>query len=445
MYDIGIIGAGPCGISCALKSSKNHKSVLVIECGNNYDKRYCAIDHGDVCNDCYTCNVISGFGGCVHYEDSLKLSYYPSGRALHDKLNKDYNRIRDEACFLWGVKSNDDFRDNKIELGKHNFCIKNYPVCVVSNREVKARLEAFWKDMALHKIDYYNARMIDFVKEKDCFHVYLDDKKSFDCRVLVLAMGRFGIRWLKDNLSRKNIIHDLPISSMGFRFEMPKELLNVLGYHYPDFKARIQYNNVKYKTFCFCSGSNGGRLKFWKHGKYSLLDGHINTKDDVGDGFANFALLRQIITPTGYDGLYDDYIRGILDTYYEISKGRPIFQSYSSFKSNKSYEYKQQTSKKFIKPGPVYKLINNGINDYCKVTEEIFRYIAEINGLTVDELINSVNVIGLELEGLWNKVRTNDWFMTNMEGLYIGGDCAGETQGILQATMAGIRIAEGIV
>ena len=34
--------------------------------------------------------------------------------------------------------------------------------------------------------------------------------------------------------------------------------------------------------------------------------------------------------------------------------------------------------------------------------------------------------------------------MTNIEGLYVGGDCGGETQGILQATMMGIKIAESV-
>lgn len=64
--------------------------------------------------------------------------------------------------------------------------------------------------------------------------------------------------------------------------------------------------------------------------------------------------------------------------------------------------------------------------------------------MVYEDFLQHVKVIALELEGLWDKVETNDEFETTCENLYIGGDCGGETQGIMQATMMGIRIADAI-
>ena len=63
----------------------------------------------------------------------------------------------------------------------------------------------------------------------------------------------------------------------------------------------------------------------------------------------------------------------------------------------------------------------------------------------MDEILSKVNVVGLEMEGLWDHIITDENFMTNIGGLYVGGDCGGEVQGLLQATMIGIKIAEAIV
>lgn len=256
-YDIGIIGAGPCGISCALNAANKGKKVVIIESGNNFANRKCIVDDGKECCNCQYCNVISGFGGCVHYGDSAKLSYFPSGKELKKKLANDYNRIRDEACALWNVDSNDDFVSNSIETNTYKFSVKDYPVCVMHNEDIKKVIKSWWDKLQEQNVEYVNDEMVDFEKKNNRFEVVLKDGKPLFCDKLVLAIGRQGLGWLRENIHTKEIRRESPTSSIGFRFEMPKEYLVGLGMIHPDFKVRMEYNKTKYKTFCFCAGTHG--------------------------------------------------------------------------------------------------------------------------------------------------------------------------------------------
>lgn len=443
-YDIGIIGAGPSGISCAIKAARKGKKVVIVECGKDYQERCCAVDHGGECQRCKFCNVISGFGGCIHYGDSAKLSYYPSGKQLYEKLSDEYDRIRDEACQLWEIDSK-EFLSCLINTDNYNFNVKEYPVYVANCEEIKETLKRWKEQLDNLDVEYIHGQMENFRKDKNIFSVSLTDRRVIYCNKLVLAMGRQGLKWFKDNLQTKSIEYIPPISSIGFRFEMPKEYLVETGKLHPDFKARTKCNNIKYKTFCFCAGVNGGRLKFANYGEYTLLDGHILTECDAESQYGNFALLRQVIlNDESLTVDYNTFIDSILEEYKRISKGRPIYQRYIDFKNMVDSDCDIAVSVAYVKKGPVYRLFQGDLKEYCTVAEQIFTYLANVQGISLEEFISNVNVVGLELEGLWDKIVTDANFMTNVEGLHVVGDCGGEAQGIIQAMMMGIKVAESL-
>lgn len=443
IVDVCIIGAGPCGISCAITAREQGLSVALVEVGNIYDNRVCYADKNDLCHRCRNCNVISGFGGCVHCGDSAKLSYYPSGKELYKRITDDYDRLLEKACSLWNVNKS-EFEENKIIFYSNEYYIKTYPIRVMNSLEIAKALEKFWNGIKELGVNYYNSEMVDFVEKDSMIEVHLKSREAIKCSNIVLAMGRRGISWLQDNISRKNIPYKLPMSSIGFRFEMPREILIPLGKIHPDFKFRMEYNGYKYKTFCFCGGLHGGRLKFANHGKYSLLDGHVLTEIDSDSSFANFALMRQMIK-NGRESSEVISVKDItIKKYISLSNGRPIYQNYKSFKEQTLPESRCKVSAEWICQGKTYELLNTNIEDYCYVAEKVFGVLAEYASCSTDYIINNTTVIGLELEGLWNRIQTDKYFKVNGRNIYVGGDCGGEVQGILQATIEGIRIAEGL-
>ena len=444
MFDVCIIGAGPCGINCAISAKENGLSVALVECGKPFEERDCFVDHGKECLECKPCNVISGFGGCVHYGDSAKLSVYPSGRELYSKLDSDYERILKKACQFWHVDK-EEFVFNSIPTDGEAYDIKAFPVRVLKSSEIKSVIEESWNKIKRIGIIYYQCEMIDFFEDGRNFDVRLKNGLLIQCKNIVLAMGRQGIDWLKQNVLKKELEVETPISSMGVRFEMPKEYMIPIGGIHPDFKFRMEYKGYKYKTFCFCGGVHGGRLKFANYGDYTLLDGHILTGIDKDCDYGNFALMRQLIKKGDSGEKANEVKNKVLADYILHFGGKPAYQTYQNFKKCKDLPEDYGVSAKFVKQGAVFKLFNSEITDYCFVAEQVFGVIAKYASCSINEIIKKTTVIGLEIEGLWDKIQTDKYFKVAGKNIYIGGDCGGENQGILQATMGGIRIAEGLV
>ena len=86
--------------------------------------------------------------------------------------------------------------------------------------------------------------------------------------------------------------------------------------------------------------------------------------------------------------------------------------------------------------------------DFCRVANDIFDYIwnhyADSNSGRYSDFLREILVVGLEMEGLWDEINTTEAFESTCAGLYFGGDCGGETQGVLQATISGLKIASVI-
>lgn len=449
-YDVIIIGAGPCGIACAIELGKKNRNILVLDEGNCYNDRSCEVDAGQECVDCWKCNVISGFGGCIHYGDSIKLSYYPSGKALYNKLGeKSYYELLQRACTYWNVDADKDFIKPELRDVKERFEIKNYPVCTMDSVKVKAVIEK-WHNIIQNSasIDLQvRKEMTEIRPQSHGFELHTADHEVYYASKIVMAVGRGGMLWLKENLHGLGGRTTTPISSIGLRFEIPKTYIKELGSRHPDLKIRKQFNDRKYKTFCFCAGENGGRIKFINYGRYVLLDGHVLTDKDMDSTVGNFALLTQI--PISKDGglTHTEHINSILEKYIAVNGGKPICQSFLDFKNKRSFNKKYSDNTGNIGNIPykdVHTLLEDEVDSFCYVAEEIFHYILEGTDVVYEDFLQHVKVIALELEGLWDKVETNDEFETTCENLYIGGDCGGETQGIMQATMMGIRIADAI-
>lgn len=458
VYDVAIIGAGPCGIVSAIELGKNGQTVALIERGKNYADRLCLVDQRERCANCSPCNVISGYGGCVHYGDSAKLSMYPSGKELYRILGEEeYYKLLDRACQYWEIDKNKSFQNPQLK-GNSLLEIKNYPVCIVDSNKIKSIVQKSYEWLIEQKdIDMQlNTNVIDIENQEDIFVLSLKEKdKTIRAKKVILAVGRGGLFWLKNSLNDWKVLNEEPEASIGVRFEMPKEYLKEMGKKHPDLKIRALVGNKKAKTFCFCAGENGGRIKEMNYGDFSLLDGHILTDVDIDNGRANFALLMKLRKPIENNQTYTDYINECLEKYRSLNKknpGKPICQKYLEFRDKIQQEnklYDGVASVIEISYGDVYKLFQpDELKEYCLIAEEIFRYIWSNTSKekSYEEFLNEILVIGLEMEGLWNKVEVNSQLESNsVQGLYFGGDCAGGTQGILQATISGLKIAEAIL
>ncbi|MDH6575118.1 hypothetical protein [Kitasatospora sp. MAP5-34] len=148
-----ITGAGPAGLACAraIASTNPGMDILLLEAGRPYRHRPCPVDRGFKCTGCGgVCNVVSGFGGSMHYGDGAKLSLLPSGRRLVPHLGVDRARELCDTAFAWLIESlptkppllGERLTDRAIDaFSSHHLRIREYPVAVLGESDLRTLIE----------------------------------------------------------------------------------------------------------------------------------------------------------------------------------------------------------------------------------------------------------------------------------------------------------------
>ncbi|WP_371523232.1 FAD-dependent oxidoreductase [Kitasatospora sp. NBC_01300] len=458
--DVLVIGAGPAGLVAAERLSAAGARVLVADTGRPYDQRTCPVDLQRTCRGCRgICNVISGFGGSIHYGDGVKLSRFPSGRRLAEQLGADAEPLTEQALDLLCGPTPPAFR--RAAANTLPFTVKDYPVASLTSDQVRAVIERLHHRLAGR--DGVDLRMLTRVTDltpadDGTWTARLTSRegtRTVTARSVVAAVGRRGQAWWHRQVTTLDLDHRPPAPSVGVRFECPTHLLTGGAAVHDDFKTTLTRSGVKVKTFCFCAGPGGGRIKFTDYADagHTLLDGHVIAEAGHHSGASNFALLAQLRAPDGQprDTAWID--QHLLTPYRSLRTdrpGKPVIQWYPDFRDRllRYRDLTQLTERTGLRPSltdyQVTRLDSVLPDDVHAALTEAFEDLMAAflpGGLTQDAL-RQVTVAGLELENLWDEMQLSPGMETSRPGLYAAGDCGGLAQGILQAAVAGLAAAE---
>ncbi|MET8541565.1 FAD-dependent monooxygenase [Kitasatospora sp. NPDC004799] len=460
IVDTLVVGAGPAGLVAADRLAENGTQVLLVDAGRPYRRRTCPVDLLRSCSGCKgICNVISGFGGSIHYGDGVKLSQFPSGRRLAELLGTERaETLADLAVRRLCGAEQPAFRGALPTVGP--FKVKDYPVASLSAEQVRTLIERLH-----HRITAAPGTELRMQTQVTSLRPLgqawqaetvgrAGTSEAVHANSVVVAVGRRGQRWWQQALRRLGLGYRAPVPSVGVRFEAPAELLRRGSDIHADFKTTIVTNGVKIKTFCYCAGPGGGRIKFTDYGDHTLLDGHVIPEAKLGST-ANFALLAQLRAPDGTPrttAWVDENLLAPYRTLRTDRPGKPVLQWYPDFRSRSlactdleqfaelsgfhpSLRDYQVANLAGILPQDIHAAL-------CDAFEDLMAYF---NGnARTGPAASQTAVIGLELESLWDELNLTDNLETTAPGLYAAGDCTGLAQGILQAAVGGLAVAEAI-
>lgn len=477
-FNVAIAGAGPAGLACAhaVVAAAPAARVLLLEAGRPLLRRPCPVDRGRACTGCAgICNVVSGFGGSMHYGDGVKLSLLPSGRRLVPHLGG--RQVAEAWCrqaFAWltgPLESAPPLVGENLSpwaveaFAADELAIRSYPVAVLGESQLRQVLTGLHGELE-HAVDLrHGAELAAAATAGDGVDLRVRTRSGeYAVRVghLVLATGRRGVAATEMLLHRLGAEVEQPDISVGIRLEMAVDVLDAIGGEHPDLKIS-QYGageRLKVKTFCFCGGGNGGRIKFTNYeGAFGepiiTLDGHETTERTAVDGralSANFGLLAQVAGRGGATEARDSFLAG----YRKLGAGQPMVQTLAAFLNRSAGQpgWPELSARMPFTPsiadlrtGPVHELFTPG--EHASLTAGATQLLGAIqryrrDGEPLAKLAEQILVVAPELEFLWGKPRTDASCRIDGTPVYVIGDAAGVAQGVVQAAMTGLAAGADI-
>lgn len=453
-----IIGAGPAGLfsayNLALENSNNY-DIIIIDKGKDIYKRTCPLREGKTqsCIHCNPCNIMCGFGGAGTFSDcKLSLTPYGVGGNIIDYIDGDIaenyiNRV--DSIF----QRFDDKADSRIIIGKDSETISNIDKklseqglsltrCPTKHlgtdgtfNVIKNLYNYLINKNNVHFIFNTNVEKINYKKHLDIKEIVLEHGvKISNIDYLIVAPGRSGNIWANEQLNKLEIKSKSSKFDLGFRVEMPAEIIKELTDNLYDMKISFKYEH-KYKVRTFCTNPNGFVSEEHYDNNIVLANGHSYA--DKKSNMTNFAVLVTLPISTEKGKNY-------IAEFNNYAKNKVVVNNFSSFVNSDNFII-NSVNNNTLKSAVSDKLIhtkNNIPEDVFKGTVELLEKLNKIYpGVTND----TTNIYGLEAKFYSDTIEVNNNFETKISGLYCIGDGSGITRGIIQSACCGLVATDNII
>jgi len=507
-YDVIIVGAGPAGIFASYEFTKLNPElkVLLLDKGQDIYNRSCPIHKGLLTEcpttkkfeyqSCYpTCALTGGWGGSGAFSDGKfnittdfggwMGDYLPSSDLLQlieyvDQINLGFGadkqthgslQIADAISKLELQIDNlelemDEFtsKDKKIELKKMkkelNSLKKIHDIeqraTSVGMKLLKAKVRHLGTEenlKILTKIYEYLKDKLEIrhrtkvqellLEDKAIKGVVLENEEHLYADHVFVAPGRDGSEWLA-NILQKN---DLPLTNnqvdIGVRVEVPNTVMTDINEHL--YEAKLVYNTPTFsnqvRTFC---SNPSGRVVIENHSGIMTVNGHA-FKEDVEKQFnTNLALLVSHNFTEPFNEPIQ-YAKSISKLANMLSNGNVIVQRFGDLKKGR------RSTDKRIKKGFVEPTLKTAVPGdlslvlpYRTITS-IIEMIEALDKVSPGFANEHTLLYGVEAKFYSARPQLTDTFETEIKGLYVGGDGAGVTRGLAQASACGIVVARDIL
>lgn len=429
-----IVGAGSAGLFAAYGLA-GKADVTVVDKGKDIEQRKCQVSLKGKCAKCSPCNIICGGGGAGLFSDGKLIFNTNIGSNLSELIGERKSLelvARVEEVFShYGVKVRKD-ESQKIDSLKRK--AMQHGIDFVHARQTH---------IGSDKLSSLMSRVRDDLKENGVNFVFgeeVDSLKELDYDAVILAPGRVGAEWLEQILEKHSISYGYRPVDVGVRVEVPKEITADVVDISRDMKFYIitgKYND-KVRTFCTCPQ---GFVDIEAHGEFMLVNGHSDSEKKSDN--TNFALLvtipltRPLVNTNTYANLIARMFDGlggqkpILQRLGDIRKGR------RSRKENQG-KYMFKPSLKDVTYGDITLAMPSRYME--NIIEALDRLDRIMPGLAGDSTI--LYAPELKFHGL--RIET-DKYLSASSGIYVAGDGAGVSRGIVGAAASGFLAAEGIL
>lgn len=454
--DIVIVGAGPAGIFTALEMLKKgtDKKIVLVEKGHSIKDRRCPKSVTKKCVNCNPCHITTGFSGAGAFSDGkLSLSYEVGGE-LPSLIGEAYAQemidYTDSIYLEFGADTKvegigqgekvKDIRKRAIQAGLK---LVDCPIRHLGTEKAQRIYNSIEDYLLEHGVEiFFGYQCQDIIVKDDiCRGIVTEKENHPDTRQeiyaahTVIAAGRRGAEWLERICTKYDIAHQPGTVDIGVRVEVRNEIMedvnNVLyeskliGYPLP-FKNKV-------RTFCQNPGGFVSQENY--DNGLAVVNGH-SYKELKSDN-TNLAILCSHNFTEPFNQPIE-YAKKVGELTNMLGSGHILVQRYGDILDGKR-TWEKELSRSNVKPtlpdavaGDItaampYRAMINIIN-FIQAVDHV------VPGFAGTETL----LYSPELKFYSNKVKMDEHFRTNVEGLYCLGDASGWTRGLMMASAMGV-------
>ena len=443
MYDVTIIGAGVSGIFMAYQLAEIHPDykIMLLDKGKELSERKCHARSKQTCS-CDVCDQYIGFGGLGKSEG--KFNYTNDfgghlGRKIGAERAEELMWEVDRILCAFGGEEAELYHTHSQELKEdaRNAGLEVFTTSVRHLGTKRSRI-VFQKlyEFLLDRIELQFETDIYSIKKAEVFDINTS-KGTIQSKKVVLSTGNSGSEWMYTQCEQLGLLPGPARLDLGIRVEMRgNQLQSILK---NTFETKLHIKRAAFEGTTYCMNPNGRIIRKYQDGLV-MPDGQNKREKDEPGSNLNFTLF----VPSFYsskeeaDQVANQVIGGI-----NRERDRIVVQRLQDLKKQ------QTTNPDILKLNSIVpsldadagNLIKEVPHVYLQALLEFFDCLEQLIGDRIDE---ETLLYGMDGKFYEAKIPTNDHFETEVSGLFLIGDCSGETHSLSQAAASGLYTAQMI-
>jgi uncharacterized FAD-dependent dehydrogenase len=449
-WDVIIIGAGPAGLFAAYElSNETSLKIALVDKGRDILERKCpSAQNFTRCMKCKPCNILCGLGGAGGLSDG-KLNLRPDvggnleefvSKGEADNLISKIDRIflaHGVPYKLYGRNS----EDLEKKAASHGIEYIPIPQRHIGSDRLPDVITSIKNDLLDRNVKFFLNTEIKDISINKNFILNSKDDKRIESKKLIVAPGRSGADWFSSVAQKNKLKTRFAPIDIGVRVEVPAVVMDSIIEKSWDPKFHI--NTKTYddflRTFCTCPN---GFVVMEDYGEYIGVNGHSSNKDKSNN--TNFAFLTKVELTEPVENT-TEYGISIAKLATTIGGKMPIIQRLEDLKNGRR-STESRIQKSYVKPtmknatpGDIsmampHRIVTNVIEGL----EQLDKVIPGVNS-------DSTLIYAPEIKFYSMRFIVNKNLETNIPNLYVAGDGAGLSRGIVASAATGLIAAKSII
>ncbi|MHA1384430.1 MAG: NAD(P)/FAD-dependent oxidoreductase [Candidatus Helarchaeota archaeon] len=452
MLNVIIIGAGCAGLFAAYKLMENKNlKIKIIDKGPDVEYRHCELQKDyRYCSHCKPCRTLCGVGGAGLLSSGL-LNLNPEiGGDLVElggseekacKLIKFIDKVFVQHGAPKKVYQGSSAKIKELQNEANSVGIRFIPITQrhIGTENAPNVIKSIQKKLEENNVQFILNTEVDLIKKNK---ILTKNGREFQYDFCLVAPGRSGMTWLADQMLKLNIKTKYEPIDIGVRIEVPWTVMEPICSIARDPKFHIFTHTFDDFVRTFCVNHRGFVVQEVYGEKNVTTNGHSFQKEKSDN--TNFALLVKIslTEPLEDTTAYGETISFNCAT---LGGGKPLIQRLGDIRKNRRSKWSKlkdnfiQPTLRNVTPGDISMALPH------RIFIDIIEALEKLNRLIPGVANNSTLLYAPEIKYSAKRVETNKFLETSLENLFVAGDGAGLTRGIVAAALSGLIAAEGIL